>query len=237
VQLSIRTTVAQSGLVRLEIGVSDTGIGLEQHQLDAVFGRFHQARTAQATRAAGSGLGLAITAGLVKRMQGVITLESEPNQGSHFKVVLPLAVDYQKAVIKPVLQPPEAKVDDQKPQRQLSILVVDDMDTNRDILVRWLKLQGHAVSESATSQNAVMKACAQHFDLILMDVDLPEMNGLEATQKIRAANGPSSNAVIFAISGHAYGHDVAASKAAGMNGHLSKPIDFKALQKELRALA
>jgi signal transduction histidine kinase/CheY-like chemotaxis protein len=236
VQLAIKTTVAQSGLVQLEIDVRDTGIGLEEHQLSAVFGRFHQARTGNSSRAAGSGLGLAITAGLVNSMQGTITLDSKPNQGSHFKVVLPLAVDYQKAVTKPTLQSVKAPAIQHKPQRRLSVLVVDDMDTNRDILVRWLELQGHAVTESATSQNAVIKAGAQRFDLILMDVDLPEMNGWEATQKIRASNGPSSNAVIFAISGHAYGHDIAASEAAGMNGHLSKPIDFKALQKELNLL-
>jgi CheY-like chemotaxis protein len=120
--------------------------------------------------------------------------------------------------------------------RPLSILVVDDIQTNREILVRWLEMHGHAVEESVTGKNAVMKASTRAFDLILLDVGLPDLSGLQVADLIRRSGGPSQHSKIVAVSGHAYAHDIAAAIDAGMNDHISKPIDFERLKALLDGL-
>jgi CheY-like chemotaxis protein len=107
---------------------------------------------------------------------------------------------------------------------------------NRDILVRWLESLGHAVQESATAQNAVVKAASRPFHLILMDLDLPDMSGWDAARAIRSGQGPSSKATIFAISGHAFSHDAKTSESAGIDLHISKPIQFEKLHQEIEKL-
>jgi CheY-like chemotaxis protein len=123
-----------------------------------------------------------------------------------------------------------------RPRAQRSILIVDDIDTNRDILVRFLEQLGHRVEESATGQNAIVKAVSHPFDLILMDIDLPDMTGWRAATAIKASGSASAAACVVAVSGHAYLQDVAASGAVGMSGHLTKPVEFEKLKELIRQL-
>jgi len=212
VRLLVQAKNISDTQVSLEIIVSDTGIGLSESQQKAIFERF--------------------TASLVQKMQGSIQLESKPLSGSIFTVALPLS-------IAPNDMPPEdpsSSATHAEPAKRLAVLVVDDLDTNRDILVRWLEALGHAVQESATAQNAVVKASSRPFHLILMDLDLPDMSGWDAARAIRSGQGPSSKAAIFAVSGHAYAHDAKTSESVGINLHISKPIEFEKLRQEIEKL-
>ena len=232
VRLLVQAKNISDTQVSLEIIVSDTGIGLSESQQKAIFERFRQAPSAIGHLSDGYGLGLTITASLVQKMQGSIQLESKPLSGSIFTVALPLS-------IAPNDMPPEdpsSSATHAEPAKRLAVLVVDDLDTNRDILVRWLEALGHAVQESATAQNAVVKASSRPFHLILMDLDLPDMSGWDAARAIRSGQGPSSKAAIFAVSGHAYAHDAKTSESVGINLHISKPIEFEKLRQEIEKL-
>jgi signal transduction histidine kinase len=231
VRLLISAEPISDTQINLQIIVSDTGIGLSESAQEIIFGRFRQASSDAPQSAEGSGLGLAITASLVQNMRGSIHLNSKQHSGSTFTVALPLTIAPQTMQDNPFSSAVRSA-----PAKRLAVLVVDDLDTNRDILVRWLESLGHAVQESATAQNAVVKAASRPFHLILMDLDLPDMSGWDAARAIRSGQGPSSKAAIFAISGHAYDHDAQTSASVGIDLHLSKPIHFETLLREIEKL-
>jgi CheY-like chemotaxis protein len=118
--------------------------------------------------------------------------------------------------------------------RQQKILVVDDVAMNREILVRWLTHHGLQADTAACGEEAIEKSCAIAYDCILMDIDLPGISGREAAQRIRAFHGPSQQCLLIAVSGHAFSEDISASLAAGIDLHLSKPIDFDRLVELIR---
>jgi signal transduction histidine kinase/CheY-like chemotaxis protein len=224
--------------VALELVVSDTGIGLTQAQQEIVFGRFEQAETSISARYGGSGLGLSVTRALTEAMGGTISLNSALHVGTHVMVVIP----FEQAIQEPV-QLSIAKTlvavptdSDGRATPKLKILVVDDIATNREILVRWLEHLGHQVAQAATGHDSIQKAAKTKYDVICMDIDLPDMNGRAATAEIRGAASASRYAIIIAISGYAFDHDISASKAAGIDTHLSKPIRFESLNTLLASL-
>jgi signal transduction histidine kinase/DNA-binding response OmpR family regulator len=205
-----------AGLVRIE--VQDTGPGLSAEQRARLFEDFVQVTP---TLEPGTGLGLAISARLAALMGGRISCDSEPGQGALFWVELPLAASSGVAV--------EAAAPALLPAIAARVLVVDDVLANRLVAKAMLAPAGHEVRLASDGQEALGLAAAEPFDVILMDVQMPGMDGLEATRRIRALPGRSGRVPIVAVTASAMPEQVAACTAAGMDRHLAKPIDRAAL--------
>jgi two-component system, sensor histidine kinase len=211
------------------IRVRDTGIGLTQAQQEMIFGRFEQADPSVHEQFGGSGLGLFLTRSLAQAMGGTMTLDSQPDQGSEFVVTLPVQTS-----VTGISNAQQHAVEGE--QTRLKVLCVDDLDDNRKVLCRWLSLHGHTSVQATTGKDAIEKAAEQSFDLILMDIDLPDMQGTEAIRAIRSSGAMSAHTKIYTVSGHAYGTDVERSLAAGSDGHIAKPVDYALLRDKLSLL-
>jgi signal transduction histidine kinase/CheY-like chemotaxis protein len=199
----------------VRISVRDTGVGVAPESRARLFQPFSQADNSITRKYGGTGLGLAISERLVRLMGGEIGFESREPKGSEFWFRLPLAVAAPAAIEAPV-----AKAD----LEGLKVLVVDDHPVNREIASLMLSTAGCAVATSADGRSAVVMAQETAFDLILMDVHMPEMDGLQATRAIRALAGPLARTPILALTADTADEDVARCLAAGMDGHVSKPI-------------
>lgn len=206
--------------------IRDTGIGMSPEFLEHVFEPFIRTEEAERMSSQGSGLGLAITHDLVTLMGGTISVESEPDRGTCFTIELPMELDPNPPVNKD--QPEESVNLD-----GLRILLVEDNDLNLEIAQYLLTQAGAKVETARDGRSAVrcfLEAPVSHYDAILMDVMMPEMNGLEATQAIRASGHPQAASIpIIAMTANAFSDDIRKSKEAGMNAHLAKPIDEKRL--------
>lgn len=206
--------------VRFE--VSDTGIGIAPDVQARLFQRFSQADSSISRGYGGTGLGLAISKALVSRMGGDIGVVSAPGQGARFWVELP-ATPAQ----------PTPKLDSTTPQpsnnRGARVLLVDDHHVNRELGFALLTLGGHEATTAEDGAAAVAMVSEQDFDLVLMDVHMPVMDGLAATHAIRAMQGPKARVPILALSADVMPEQVARCLAAGMDGHLAKPIVRDAL--------
>jgi CheY-like chemotaxis protein len=198
--------------------VEDQGIGIAPDALGGLFHPFAQVDSTIGRRFGGTGLGLAISKQLVEVMGGTIAVESTPGRGSRFSFTLPLS-------------PVPASSDGATPRTDTvvtvppaRILVVDDLDTNRKLIEAYLARDGHMLRFAATGTEAVMAAGASAFDLILMDVNLPGLDGLEATREIRRSGGPNAATPIIALTASVLPEETARCLAAGMSDHLAKPI-------------
>ncbi len=204
---------AEEQVLRFE--VKDSGIGVPAEQRDAIFERFVQAPDGQTQQSGGSGLGLAISKRLVECMGGALDLQSEVGKGSIFGVTLTLPVAAAAAASGGAAAAAAA------PKR---ILVVDDVDLNRELTQSMLEAVGHLVETADTGPAALALCQSTRFDLIFMDVQMSGMDGLAATRAIRGGGGASANAPILALTAGALPEQVAACLSAGMNGHIAKPI-------------
>jgi CheY-like chemotaxis protein len=219
------------GRTKLCFAVADSGIGITPAELRRLFRPFAQASPRVARRYGGAGLGLAFVKRVAKAMGGDLTLASETGGGSRFRLTVlvgggaaaPLG-DGTTAVL------PAA------PGRSLSILCVEDNPYGRVLLNTILTELGHRADFVASGEAAVAAVANRTYDAVLMDVTLPDVNGLEATRRIRALDGPASGIAVFGISGRANAGDEAAARAAGMDGYLAKPIGPGALSVLLAAL-
>ncbi|WP_052389218.1 PAS-domain containing protein [Belnapia moabensis] len=220
--------------VRIE--VRDTGPGVPEAKRKVVFGDFVQLDRGE--RAGGTGLGLAIAAGIAAQMEGSIgcidNLASPSGHGAIFWVELPLlplaAAEAQPAeAVQPVAE-----------QRPLRVLVADDVPANLAVARALLESCGHVVecvSDGSLALDALAKAApARPYDVVLMDVMMPGMDGLEATRRIRQLPAPAGQVPILAVTASAFAEDIAACHAAGMNAHLAKPIERDALMASLERL-
>jgi signal transduction histidine kinase/ActR/RegA family two-component response regulator len=227
VRLEVHSDPPINGFSQLRIVVSDTGIGLSVDQQQRLFQRFVQSDATIFRRFGGTGLGLAISKGLLDEMGGTIRVESAPGLGTRFDISLTLGV----------LQAEQAEpaADATWQPSGLRVLVVDDVDLNREMLCRFLGKREYVVREASNGEIACEMASQERFDVILMDVDMPVMSGLSAAQKIREGDGASRNAYIIALTGYAFEKDIEAVLVSGMNAHLAKPIDFKKLQTLISA--
>ncbi|MDB5941072.1 MAG: putative histidine kinase, unorthodox [Ramlibacter sp.] len=208
--------------MRLRFEVSDTGMGIEAGTLSQLFAPFVQADSSTARRYGGSGLGLAICKRLVEAMGGSIGATSEPGAGSRFFFDLPLELGEARAVVRrgaAAAAPPQ-------PRR---ILVAEDVEMNRDILQAMLGKQGHALVFATNGAEAVEKVQQDVFDLVLMDVQMPVMDGVEATRRIRRLQGPARGVPIVGLTANVMARDRDAYLEAGMDGCLGKPIDWDEL--------
>ena len=203
--------------------ISDTGIGMEESFKDQIFDEFSQENTGARTQYKGTGLGMTITKRFVELMHGTITVESRKNVGSTFTVELPL-----ERAERP--EPKKGESDTQNISLEgVRVLMAEDNDLNAEIAETLLEERGMKVTRAADGQQAVdMFASAQPgtYDLILMDIMMPEKNGYEATREIRSLpDRPDGRSIpIIAMTANAFAEDVQAALDAGMNAHLSKPI-------------
>jgi len=204
---------------RLRVRVSDTGPGIcEQDQL-RLFHRFSQIDASNTRQFGGAGLGLAISKGLVELMGGEIGLESAEGMGSTFWFDIPAPVAAEAAAPAPgaFVEPVQRK--------PLRILIVDDVAVNRELVSAMLSPFDLHLTMAVSGAEAVAAANRDAFDLILMDVQMPGMDGLAATQAIRTGGGPNAAAPILALSANVMRQQVQSYRAAGMNDHIAKPID------------
>ncbi len=209
------------------IRVSDTGCGIEPAVLPGLFEAFAQGDATIRRAHSGAGLGLALVARHVRRLNGRIEVESRLGEGSTFSLNLPLrrAADADPAVAEaPLVDPavPNSAVDEARAPR---VLVVDDHPVNREVARIMLEAFGCDVVEVCDGQEAVDAVAGQPFDLVLMDVRMPHMDGLEATRRIRALPGPEAGLAVVAMTADAMPEDVVRCVAAGMNAHMPKPIN------------
>ena len=221
-QGAIEVTVTkgeQAGnLCELQIMVRDTGIGIPQEKIDKIFAPYTQASASTTREFGGTGLGLSIVKQLLEAMQGTITVESKPGEGTSFYVTVPVAVSDH------VEQSDCADLQDVPPQR---ILLAEDNDINRMMLAKLLEKTGHYVDVVPDGYSALDKWKSGTYTLILMDIQMPEMDGLEATRTIRSLEaGQGRHIPIIAMTGQDSPEDVERCYHAGMDLHLKKPVQL-----------
>ena len=205
----------------LTFAVRDTGIGIAPDKVQGIFEAFAQADSSMARRFGGTGLGLTISSRLAAMMGGGIRVESRPGEGScfYFTARVRQADEAGLAALE------EAVEQANRPLRPLNVLVAEDNLVNQKVAMRLLEKVGHRVTLAASGREAIEKLLLGGFDLILMDVQMPEMTGLEATEAIRRAErGSSRHIPILAMTAHAMKGDRERCLASGMDGYVSKPI-------------
>ena len=215
-------SVAKTATGRIRFAVSDTGIGFAPEFRDRLFSRFQQADETITRKFGGTGLGLSICRDLVEIMDGRLDCESRPGVGSTFWFELPL-----ESVNAPEDSSPVAAVGG-PPDRPLRVLIADDHPTNRKVAELMLSGVAEVVSV-VDGQEAVDAAFASPFDIILMDMQMPVMDGLTAVKRIRAATSPCREVPIVMMTANAMREHVEASRTAGANIHLAKPITAESL--------
>ena len=206
--------------------VRDTGIGIPEDKQGILFNVFSQMDASTTREYGGSGLGLAISKKLVEAMGGEIGVESRPGVGSLFWFEVPLE---QGSITAPPAT--ERRVVAASPPRR--VLLVEDVELNRVLIAEMLRAHGHEVATAENGQEAVTAVARDPFDLVLMDVQMPVMDGVEATRQIRRLPPPAGAVPILALSANVMPEDRARYLAAGMNGALTKPIDWPELFEAL----
>ena len=222
----------------LRFAVTDTGIGMTPEQVSKLFRPFTQADGSITRKYGGSGLGLSISKHLVESMGGEIGVESAYGRGSTFTFTVRLGVVRSEATIEPARPKPRAKelLDSERRRIDAHILLVEDNEINQEIAVEMLSNFGATVDVAVNGEDALlMLETGKKYDLIFMDVQMPVMDGLEATRRIRAGGLDAKMLPIIAMTAHAMKGDYEKSLAAGMNDHITKPIDpgelYEALER------
>jgi CheY-like chemotaxis protein/anti-sigma regulatory factor (Ser/Thr protein kinase) len=221
----------------LAFSVTDTGAGLEAAKIPELFEKFSQVDPTLTRRHGGTGLGLSITRGLLGLMGGTIRVESEPGRGSCFTLTLPLQPAMEPPAVAAEAGPVEGvRASGGPPPR---VLAAEDNLTNQFVLRALLEPLAVELTLVADGRQAVEAFAAQAFDVILMDVQMPELNGVDAVREIRAleaARGLARTPVV-AMTANVMSHQLEAYRLAGMDAHVAKPVDVDALYAVLeRAL-
>ena len=213
---------------RLRVAVSDTGIGVAADKIDALFERFSQADTSTTRVYGGTGLGLSISRRLIEMMGGEIGADSRPGEGSTFWFEVPLATAGAADTLS------RAASEGPRPEG-LRILMADDAPANRELVTAILGGMGASVDTVADGAQAVQAARTGGYDLILMDVHMPVMDGLDATRSIRAIEGPAGRTPIVALTANIQPEQVQRCREAGMDDHVGKPIQVAELLRVIAA--
>ena len=243
-QVVLRATQAAGQQLRIE--VLDTGIGIAEEARERLFKEFSQVDASISRRFGGTGLGLAITQRIIQAMHGRIGVDSKPGEGSRFWFEIPLvpapdavlAAEDAAADARSLPVPVSAirALDDAlaaRPGAGWRILLAEDMAVNQMVARGLLEARGHIVDVAADGAEAIAKVEENDYELILMDMQMPRMDGLEATRLIRARGGRLATIPIVAMTANAFGSDQAACLEAGMNDFIAKPIDAEKLHQSL----
>lgn len=215
-------------LARVRFEVSDSGIGISPEQEQRIFRSFTQADESTTRKYGGTGLGLAISRHLVERMGGALAVDSQPGEGStfHFEIELPLAESAPH-----LAESPEEPVREDTPS--LEVLVVDDIALNRLVARKLLEKLGHQVEEAADGIEAVEAVQKKAYNVVFMDLEMPRLDGLQATGRIRQLDGDRAQTPIIALTAKGLAGDREKALASGCDDYLSKPIHRSALVQAL----
>ena len=218
--------------------VSDNGMGMSADFKDTIFDAFTRAESSLTNKIQGTGLGMAITKNLVEAMGGTIDVDSELGQGSCFEVLMDLKIAEDRTASLAAQE--ETDEQDGNIMQGMKFLCAEDNELNAEILTELLKIEG---AECTICENGeeILKAFEQSapgdYDMILMDVQMPVMNGYEATKAIRRSSHELAKTIpIIAMTANAFSEDIQHSLAAGMNAHVSKPVEMKVLEKTIRSI-
>ena len=223
----------------LRFTIKDTGIGMSKEYLPKIFEAFSQENSSANNKYGSTGLGMAITKGIVGMMGGDISVDSEKGVGTTFTVVITLERAEKNIVA------PSSEQQSETSTRQIDlagrrILLAEDVAVNAEIMIEVLKMRGMTVEHAENGQRAVEMFSAQpsgYYDAVLMDMRMPVMDGLEATRRIRSSGREDAKTIpIIALTANAFDEDVQQTTQAGMNAHLSKPIEPEEIYRTLAAL-
>jgi signal transduction histidine kinase/CheY-like chemotaxis protein len=222
----------EAGRVRLRFSVSDSGVGIPDERIATIFEPFEQADSSISRSFGGTGLGLTISARLAGLMGGRIWAESVPGAGSTFHFTAAFGVAAAAAEPEAPVEAPGAE------NRSLRILVAEDNPVNRKLACKILEKRGHVVAVAENGREAVEAVQASDFDVVLMDVQMPEMDGLEATRRIRSwEQAAGRRTMIAAMTANAMADDRDRCLEAGMDSYITKPLQIAQLAKVLREAA
>jgi signal transduction histidine kinase/HPt (histidine-containing phosphotransfer) domain-containing protein/ActR/RegA family two-component response regulator len=232
VVLSARRAPGQDWLV---VSVRDSGIGIAADKLEKVFESFTQADTSSTRLYGGTGLGLTIAKEMIERMGGTIRVESEPGRGTTFTLRFPFERAMDAAPVAKAAHAPTKPVGGVGPERTLRVLLADDSEDNRLLILSFLHEPGFETEVSENGREAVERFKTGAFDVVLMDVQMPVMDGYVATREIRRWETEKARARtrILALTAHAFPENIVQSLAAGCDSHLTKPISREQLIRAL----
>lgn len=208
--------------------ITDTGIGIEEKHLDLIFDTFEQVDELDTRNQGGTGLGLSIVKNLVQLMGGMVSVTSVVKQGTTFTVKLPLPEIAKKEAFEENIKNAEALL-----EKDIRILIVEDDEDSRFLVERYAKKITQSIDSVSNGEDALEKVKKYTYDLILMDIRMPGINGYEATQKIRAMEHLSQPKIV-ALTAHALEEDILRCKEAGMDDHLSKPVYLENLKAKIK---
>lgn len=216
--------------------ITDNGIGMKKEYLEHIFEPFSRQENSVTNRVQGTGLGMAITKNIVDMMSGIIQVESEEGKGSTFEVIFEFRIDKEKEKSSPA-QPRKNEINSGESDilKGKRFLCAEDKELNAEILKALLEMEG-AECEICTNGEEIVERFADvregEFDAILMDVQMPLMNGYEAARAIRPGTNPLGRTIpVIAMTANVFADDIQQSLAAGMNAHISKPMDMGVLRK------
>ena len=235
IQLSAHFVSEENGLCTIQVAVSDTGIGISEKQQSRLFTSFEQAESCTSRKFGGTGLGLAICKSIVKLMGGNIRVESALGSGSTF--IFTVQLEKYTASAK------AAEVSMAVPDQEVyfpgcRILLVEDLEINREIVAAMLEPLRIDIEFAVNGKEALQMFSArpEHYDLVFMDLQMPEMDGFEATRLIRGINSPEAREIpIIAMTANVFKEDIEKCLNAGMNGHIGKPLDIGEILNTLKA--
>ncbi|WP_394421894.1 ATP-binding protein [Sulfitobacter sp. 1A12157] len=216
--------------------VEDDGPGIPAGDIDRIFEDFVSLDSRYERRTGGTGLGLGIVRRLVKRLGGEITCESTVGEGTCFTLRLPVELADLAEIDCDAAPDPQKRAEPTAAKR-LNLLLVDDNEINRELIKAMLEKIDHDVTLATGGREAIDLAEDAPFDAILMDISMPEVNGIQATKAILSGDGPNRDTPIIAVTAHAMPKERAEFSAVGMSGFLQKPLDMKVLRAKLRELS
>ncbi len=234
ISIKVKQTGNEEGFGDYEIRVKDSGIGMSKEFAEKVFDAFERERTSTVSGIQGTGLGMAITKRIVELMKGEISVSTAPGKGTEFTVRV--SFELQKDVPEEVEEKPEESQEEKEIDFSTKkILLVDDIDMNRELATMILLQFGFQVETAVNGADAVEKVSGGNYDIVLMDIQMPVMDGHEATKKIRSMPGEYFKKVpIIAMTANAFGEDVKAATDAGMNAHIAKPLDVPKMLETIK---
>jgi lactose/cellobiose-specific phosphotransferase system IIC component len=234
ITLDSRLTGREDGFCVIQTLVRDSGIGISAEQQTKLFSSFQQADSSTSRKFGGTGLGLAISKRIVEMMGGRIWVESEPGRGADFHFTVKLAEGLKEEEVSAKKKRQAEETDDFS---GFSMLLVEDVEINREIIISLLAPTGIAVdcAENGVQALAMFLAAPGKYEIIFMDIQMPEMDGYEATRRIRALDIPEAKTVlIIAMTANVFKEDIERCLESGMNDHVGKPLDMEAVLQKLR---